>query len=68
MNSQNILIHRLEHLHLGPGFRRKLQGMMAEQATVDQRASASGNYLPGLRAIESDIEAYFKDDFAWRLF
>ena len=65
MNSQNILNHRLDNLQLSPYCRLMPKGVMGKQASVGQRKSVSGNYLPGLRAVESDIETYFKNDFVW---
>ena len=65
MNSQNILIHHLDNLQFSSCRKGLIKEVMGQQASVSQRTAVSGNYLPGLRAVENDVETYFNNDFVW---
>lgn len=65
MNSQNTLFSYTNSIRLTDLNTARADGIVAKAGLAAAEESGSGNYLPGLRAVEHEVEAYFKNDFVW---
>ena len=65
MNHQNVLSHRVDGLQFSLWPQLKAEQSVARQGTPATQKSGAENYLPGLRAVENEVETYFKNDFVW---
>ena len=65
MNHQSILFNRVDTLEFSRWCRPKLNTFVGKEPFAARRTAVSGNYLPGLRAVENDVKAHFENDFVW---
>jgi len=68
MNHAHTLPTRVAGVHFAVAAPAN-SSVKAEQRTARAAAkSDSGSYLPGLRPVENEVEAYFNNDFARTFF
>lgn len=65
MNSQSTHFSHVNNVQIACRSTSSADGFVIEEDSDAAKESFYGNYLPGLRAVENEVETYFKNDFVW---